>query len=176
MSWSRTVIGFWIGSVAAGAVIFSIGGLIGTALGLDSFNPWFGTVVIATAAILDLARIKPLGPKRQVDEDWLGSYRDWVVGFGYGAQLGLGFVTIIPTWGTWAVFLVGASLGLPVATIMGVAFGVGRSLLLFSTRTISSPTKLSETMRRFAGAESRARWIAMAGYAVVILTVGFNVV
>ena len=34
---------------------------------------------------------------RQVDEDWLDRYRGWVVGAGFGFQLGLGVVTIVTT-------------------------------------------------------------------------------
>lgn len=175
MSWGRTVTGFWIGAILAGGALFSVAGLLGAVLGLERLNPWFSLVVIALAAILDLAGVKPPGPRRQVNEDWLGRYRDWVIGFGFGAQLGFGFVTIIPTFGTWAVVLVAASSGFPLATILGVAFGIGRSLLLLSARNVGSPTALATMMQKFNGAEPSARWIALAGYGVVLFTVGLYV-
>lgn len=173
-SWLRTVVGFWIGAIAAAVVVFSLMGVIGDIVGLDAANPWLGLIVIVTALFLDLGGVKPPGPHRQVDEDWLGRYRDWVVGLGYGTQLGLGFMTIVPTFGYWALLLVAASAGMPVAVYLGVAFGMGRSLLLVSTRKVKSPSALSETMRRFAGGETTARWLGFAGYGLVVIVVGLN--
>jgi hypothetical protein len=170
-SWTRTVIGFWIGAVLAGAALFTVAGFLGSLLGLDRFNPWISLIAIAAAAVLDLTGVRPLGPHRQVDEDWLGRYRDWVIGFGFGAQLGLGFVTIVPSFGYWALLIVAASVGLPGATLIGVGFGVGRSLLLLTARRVGSPSALAEMMRRFTGAEPLAKKAALAAYGMVILTV-----
>lgn len=176
MSWARTVIAFWIGAIAGGVLLFSFAGLLGDLTNLGALNPWFAVVVIATAGVLDLLGVTPLGLRRQVDEDWLGGYRDWVVGFGFGAQLGLGFTTYVTTWGTWALLLVGASLGLELAVIVGVAFGVGRSMLLLANRRVHTTGALAERMRRFAAGESAANRVATAGYAVSLLLVGVNVV
>ena len=44
------------------------------------------------------------GPRRQVDENWLVTYRGWVYGAGFGAQLGLAFVTIVTASATWVAF------------------------------------------------------------------------
>lgn len=176
MSWNRTVVAFWIGAISAGVLVFSLAGFVGPMVNLDALNPWLATSVVAGAGVLDLLRVKPPGPKRQVDEDWLGRYRDWVVGLGYGAQLGSGLATIIPTWGIWVLLLVSASVGLPGAAIIGASFGVGRSLLLLANRSVTSPGALSETMRRFAGAESAAKHAAIGAYALAIIMVGLNVV
>lgn len=176
MSWRRTVIGFWIGAIAAGAMVFSLLGLVGELFGLDRLAPWVSLLVVAAAAVLDWAGVKPPGPHRQVNEDWLGRYRDWVIGFGFGAQLGLGFVTIIPSFGTWAMYLVATASGLPLAVALGAAFGLGRSLLLITTRVIWSPSALAKVMQRFTGAERKARWLALAGYAVALIVVGVDVV
>ena len=46
------------------------------------------------------------GPRRQVDENWLTTYRGWVYGAGFGVQLGLGFLTIVTASATWVVFAV----------------------------------------------------------------------
>jgi len=175
MSWARTVTGFWVGAMLAGAVVFGIAGGLGMVLQLERLDPWLSLVSIAAAAVLDMTGVKPPGPRRQVNEDWLGRYRDWVIGFGFGAQLGVGFVTIIPSWGTWAVLVIAVSSGLPLAALLGAAFGLGRSLLLLSARRVGSPTALAAMMQKFNGAEPSARWIALAGYGVVLLTVGVYV-
>lgn len=176
MSWGRTVVAFWVGAIAAGASVFSVAGVVGTIIGLRTLNLWFAVLVVAVAATLDILRVRPPGPHRQVDENSLGRYRDWVVGFGYGAQLGFGLATIIPTWGIWALLLVSASVGLPGAAVIGASFGVGRSLLLLANRSVTSPGALSETMRRFAGAESAAKHAAIGAYALAIVMIGLNVV
>jgi hypothetical protein len=169
MSWARTVVAFWVGAITGGAIVFGVIGLIGSFLSIPSLNPWYSIVVLLAAAALDLLGVKAPGPHRQVDEDWLGRYRDWVVGLGFGAQLGAGFVTIIPSFGTWAMFLLAAGSGFPLAPLLGVAFGVGRSLLLVSTARVRSTPALADTMRRFNGAERRAGWLAVAAYGVVIM-------
>jgi hypothetical protein len=175
MSWGRTVVGFWVGALLAGTAVFSMLGGIGELFGLDRVAPWVSLVVVGIAATLDWAKVKPPGPHRQVNEDWLGRYRDWVIGFGFGAQLGLGFVTIIPSFGTWAMFLVATVSGLPLAAALGAGFGLGRSLLLVTTRVIRSPSALATVMQRFTGAERKARWVALAGYALALIVVGADV-
>lgn len=174
MSWSRTVVAFWVGAIAAGAAVFSAVGLFGELARLGNLNPWFSLAVIVGALTLDFFGVRPPGPSRQVDEDWLGRYRDWVLGLGYGAQLGVGVATIVPTYGLWALLLVAAAAGLPTAALVGVGFGLGRSLLLVSTRTVTSPSALSSTMGRFASAQRSARWVALAGYAVVVMVVSVD--
>ena len=44
------------------------------------------------------------GPRRQVDENWLATYRGWVYGAGFGAQLGVAFATIVTASATWIAF------------------------------------------------------------------------
>jgi hypothetical protein len=58
---------------------------------------------------------------------------------------------------------------------MGAAFGLGRSLLLISTRKVGSPSALASLMDRFNGAERHARRVALAGYVLVLIMVGVNV-
>lgn len=175
MSWSRTVVAFWVGALLAGAVVFGTLGWIGESAGVDGLNPWYTVVVLVAAGLLDFAGVKPPGLHRQVDEDWLGRYRDWVVGLGFGAQLGAGFATIIPSFGTWALFLIALGAGFPFAILIGIAFGAGRSLLLFSTRRVRSTSSLADRMRRFNSAEEMARRLAVAGYAAVLVLVVLNV-
>ena len=176
VSWARTVVAFWVGALIAGAGVFGMLGWIGESIGIDRLNPWYTIGLIVAAGSLDLAGVKPPGLHRQVDEDWLGRYRDWVVGLGFGAQLGAGFATIIPSFGTWAMLLVALGIGFPYAMFIGIAFGAGRSLLLLSTRSVRSTSSLADRMRRFTHAEDAARRAALAGYAtVLVLMVVVNV-
>ena len=175
MSWARTVVFFWIGAILAGAAVFGGAAAVGEASGLVNAAPVIGLFGLAIALLLDLFRVKPLGLQRQVDENWLGSYRDWVVGFGFGAQLGSGFATIVPTWGTWALLVVSTMVGLPSALVVGASFGLGRSVLLVATRSSTSPGSLADSMRNFASAESRARWLSLVGYGSMVVAGGFYV-
>jgi hypothetical protein len=167
-SWGRTVIGFWAGAVLTAGFIFGSLGLLGEFAGVSEVPGIAVLIVIAAAAILDWLRIDPFGPHRQVNEDWLGRYRDWVVGFGFGAQLGSGVATIVRTWSTWALFVVAVLVGWPLALLIGVAFGVGRSVLLLSSRGVQSSAALSRTMRRFAGSERWAVAVLSFTYVAVI--------
>lgn len=175
MSWKRTVAAFWVGATVAGAVVFASVGVLGVQFGLDGPGLWLPALAITAAAVLDTAKVGVPGPRRQVDENWLGRYRDWVVGLGYGAQLGAGFVTIVPSFGTWALILVAATSGVGLAATAGAAFGVGRSILLMRSRSVASPTRLAEVMSRFARDEVWARRASLAAYAGVIVIVGTHV-
>ena len=99
MSWTRAVVAFSLAAVLTAIGLFGLLGWLGDGLAIADSNSLVVVGIIGTALVLDLAGIRPPGPQRQVNEDWLGRYRDWVIGAGFGAQLGLGFVTIVPTFG-----------------------------------------------------------------------------
>jgi hypothetical protein len=62
-----------------------------------------------------------------------------------------------------------------LAAALGAGLGLGRSLLLVTTRVIRSPSALATVMQRFTGAERKARWVALAGYALALIVVGADV-
>ena len=70
------------------------------------------------------------GPRRQVDENWLVTYRGWVYGAGFGAQLGLAFVTIVTASATWVAFACALFAGSARrrASSIGAVFGLARAL------------------------------------------------
>jgi hypothetical protein len=155
----------------AGAAMFGAAGAAGELLGVSSIPGGGAVLLIGVAALLDGLGIQPYGPRRQVDEDWLGRYRDWVTGFGFGAQLGAGVATIIRTWSVWGLIIASAIVGLPLAVLVGLAFGAGRATLLLLAAQIQSPADLSRSMARFARSETVAKSLLGVAYAVV-LTVG----
>jgi hypothetical protein len=87
--------------------------------------------------------------QRQVDEQWLGRYRGWVYGLGFGAQLGFGVVTIITSATVYAVVLVALWSGeLPVGLVLGGAFGLVRALPVLATRRAQEPASLRRLLAR----------------------------
>jgi hypothetical protein len=127
--------------------------------------------LLAVAAVLDLLRVDAPGPARQVDENWLGRYRDWVTGIGFGAQLGSGLSTVVSAYAIWALLLIAFLVGLPGAVLLGLFFAAGRSLPLFATRRVREPSRLAELMSRVAALEKLATPILVAGYAVALAAV-----
>src|SRR4051794_16867662 len=89
-SWRRTVVAYVVASVLAGAamgaVLGAVGGLVfedGSA-SLRVAAALFGALALAGSALDLRGRVPAI--RRQVDENWLGRYRDWVVGAGFGLQ------------------------------------------------------------------------------------------
>jgi hypothetical protein len=152
--WGLTVASFTVAATLTGAVIGAGLGWTGSVL-LGEADPLallIGTATIAlVAGLLDLARVGPPGPERQVNEAWIGHYRGWVYGGTFGAQLGTGLVTFVVTWGVFATLgaeLLSAS---PAAgALIGAVFGFGRSLALLLAGRIDRPSRLTTFHRRMA--------------------------
>ncbi|MFP3916150.1 MAG: hypothetical protein ACLFWM_14825 [Actinomycetota bacterium] len=169
--WPLTAGAFVVGAVGAG----SLGGALLGASG--SFLPggdWRWVVMAAAilaAGAADLAGVRPPGPRRQVNEDWIGSFRGWVYGAAFGAQLGAGLATYVVTWGVWATALVAlVSGGAVPGAMIGAAFGVGRSLFPLAAGWIDRPSRLTSFSRSMARA---ATPVARAvGLAFVVIAVG----
>lgn len=161
MSFTRTAVAYVIGSVVAagavGALLGALGSLVPDAV--RSSAPVLGALalLLVVGLVLD---IRPGGHgvpswRRQVDREWIGRYRGWVTGLGFGLQLGLGFVTIITSTTTYAVFAAELLTGRWWAGgLLGVVFGLVRALPLVLARRVDSPRRLHEV---FAHLERWAR-------------------
>lgn len=143
--WWLTAASYTVACALGGLLVGSAMGLLGAALravGL-ALPSSLALLVIAAAALLGLAadarlvglRLPTL--RRQVDERWIGRYRGWVVGAGFGFQLGLGVVTIVTASATWAALAAAlASQSLVGGAVVGLVFGGVRALpLLLAGRT-----------------------------------------
>jgi hypothetical protein len=97
--------------------------------------------------------LRPPGPHRQVNEDWLHRYRGWVIGLGFGVQLGLSVTTIVTTAAVYSALAVAALVSPGVALLAGASFGFGRAVPLLAVRRAVDPM----TLRRIV---SRAAWLA----------------
>lgn len=66
---------------------------------------------------------------RQVDQAWLGRYRSWVYGGGFGYQIGFGLATYIMTGGVYLTIVLAVLTGAPAAALaVGATFGFVRGL------------------------------------------------
>jgi hypothetical protein len=167
-SWIVTVIAFTVGSVLAGGIVFGLSGLVGAAIGLPGQLWWVGLGLVGAGLVADAAGLRPPGPRRQVDENWLVSYRGWVVGLGYGLQLGSAFATIVPAFASWALLILAAFIGPVPAVLTGIAFGVGRSLLLIAGSRVHNTDALVQRMTMFTRWQKAASFTAVVAQAVVV--------
>jgi MFS family permease len=161
--WGITVTAYIIGSVAGGM-------FTGAALG------WLGrltlppltTATVAVAMILvgiigasiDLLRLPLPTWHRQVNEDWLSTYRGWVYGSGFGFQLGMGLVTIVTSASIYATFLIAfLSASWTTGALIGAVFGLSRALVILQVARVDRP----EDLRRFHRSMQRqAPWAQRA--------------
>lgn len=178
-NWGVTVAALLVGSLLAGSSVgVSLGALGMVLLGRSSTAV---RAALAAAAVLagtglDLRllrrRVDRLpGPRRQVDQDWLTSYRGWVYGLAFGVQLGLGAATIVTTaavYATLAIAIVTASAG--GGLLVGATFGLARALPVLAGASIRQPgdlLRLDAALRRWDGPARRMAIAMQAAVAVV---------
>lgn len=179
--WWLTATSYVLASTLGGVVAGAGAGLVGAALRLGGLAlPQPGALLgIAAAALLGLAvdagrfglRLPTL--RRQVDERWLGRYRGWVVGVGFGFQLGLGVVTIITASATWVALAAAlASQSVPGGALIGLVFGGVRAVPLLLAARTSTPAavrRLHLRLASWAGPADRVVRSSQAGVAALAL-------
>jgi hypothetical protein len=111
-----------------------------------------GAIAAAVTASSDLRLFGvhlPINP-RQVNELWLGKFRPWVYGAGFGWQIGVGFTTYIMTGAVYLTAVLAALTGSPaLAFTICVAFGLCRGLAILLGSRITSTERLMAFHRRF---------------------------
>ena len=171
--WAITVTAYVIGAVGAGAAVGAVLGWFGSLLPGGDWRWAAAVLAVGLAGLLDLVRATPPGIKRQVNDDWIGTYRGWVYGGGFGAQLGVGVSTFVVTWGTWATWVLSILSGGPAAgAIIGAVFGFGRSVFPLAAGWIDRPSRLVSFSRTLAAAAAPVARITAAGFIVVALAAG----
>jgi hypothetical protein len=140
--WWRTAASYLIASVVGGAALGAGLGSIGRLHRLGGSLLAVTAGIALTAAVVDLLGRVP-SQHRQVDETWLSAYRDWVIGTGFGAQLGFGAVTIVTSASTyltwWFELAIGSTLW---GAVIGATFGLARALPLFAMSGVHDPGAL----------------------------------
>jgi hypothetical protein len=167
-----TVTAYLAGSTLAGAGLGALLGLVGSPIAA----PTFALGIVAATAIAGVAldarvvRIPMPGPRRQVNENWLGAYRGWVYGSGFGIQLGLAFLTIITASATWVAFASALLAGTPSAgALIGATFGLARGLPILAAARVRDPGALRALVRRLEHLRPR---VAVAATAVQAAAAG----
>lgn len=170
-----TVTAYVAASAAAAALLGSVLGALGAAIA----TPALALVVVAVIAVIGLlldsgvagaAGTRALGPQRQVNEDWLATYRGWVYGAGFGAQLGVGFSTIVVASATWVAFACALFAGSAVGGLLvGTTFGLARALPVLLTASVTDGESLSRVFRRLDTARPRVARVT-TGVQVIAVT------
>ncbi|MDQ6648607.1 MAG: hypothetical protein M3Z02_00570 [Actinomycetota bacterium] len=155
MRWGATVSAYVVGSTLSGGALGALAGAAGSLLRRDlpGERVLLGVVALAclAGAALDL---RPAGRRvpswrRQVDEDWLHRYRGWVYGIAFGAQLGLGVVTIVTTWSVYLVWLLAVLSGQwLLGTAIGAGFGLARAMPTLLLGRVGGADELGALFRR----------------------------
>ncbi|MGI9017391.1 MAG: hypothetical protein ACR2HR_09880 [Euzebya sp.] len=157
--WSSTVTAYLLGSLLGGVMMGAVAGGSGMLL-LGTYSATTRLLALAVATSIGLladrwGRVPTL--HRQVDQRWLSTYRGWVYGAGFGLQLGVGVVTIVPSSIVWVLW-VGAVLtaDIRVGIAVGAVFGVGRALPLVAGGRIATVGQLRGWMQRMDRSRSAA--------------------
>src|SRR5436190_8547848 len=179
--WIATAALFIAASTAAGAALGSalaaLGSLTAGRLGIGWRLGLLGAV-LALGVALELRRRAVPGPRRQVNERWLDEYRRWIYAVGFGAQLGIGVLTIVVTsavYGVWAAALFSAH---PAAgAAIGAAAGAMRGATLLAGARTTTPQQLVRLHEFLSSIQRPVRrctltaQLALGGAAAVVLVV-----
>ena len=164
-SFGHTATAHIIGSALGGAALGGLAGAIGaaiTAVAAPSTAIRAAIVLAATigALLIEATRRERLLPtrSRQVNENWIQSYRGWVYGGGWGAELGFGISTIITTALVHLLVVTMIFVGsFTTALLLGAVFGVVRGATILAAAGVDSPEKLRTLHQRLDSLRARSR-------------------
>jgi hypothetical protein len=161
--------------VAGGALLGVVLGAVAVGLGralVDHVRMALLLAVLVAAAALELAGRRPPSWRRQVNEDWLTTYRGWVYGSGFGVQLGAAVATIVTSPVTYVMVAAAALVGsFPAALAIAAVFGLARGLTILAAARVRDPdglVRLHRTLARLGPGVARlASVVLVAGAAAV---------
>jgi sulfite exporter TauE/SafE len=172
--WGTTVGAYLLGSTLAaaglGAALGGVGDVLPLAPGVTA------ALVIAAGALALAADVGALPLPtihRQVDKDWLDRYRGWVVGLGFGFQLGLGVVTIVNTAAVYLTLVLALLSGSAAAgAVVGTTFGLVRALVILVVAPVRRPDQLRLALRRVHRWRSPSQRAGIAVQAIFLVAAG----
>lgn len=178
--WRSTTIAYVLGSLLGGLVLGTLASLLGSLVPEHVRSSTPALLVLAAAFVVGIVvdrRSTGSVPSwhRQVDEVWLTTYRGWVYGFGFGAQLGFGLVTIVTSTTTYATIALAALSGqLWSGLLIGAVFGLVRavpSVLMREVHTRDQLNRVFTRIERWAPrADVAARAALLIGALALLLT------
>jgi hypothetical protein len=122
---------FALGALAASACVGAVLGLAGSRIGAWALPVAALFALVGAAREGGFTRVPLPQSRRQVPEPWRFTLPLPAWAAGYGAGLGLGFLTYQPVATFWVACAAAVALGRPLAgAVCFAAYGVGRSLLL----------------------------------------------
>lgn len=172
----RTGASFVAGCVVGGWVLGALGGASGFLLSPAVPGSTTAFVLLAAAFVLiaGLAELAAWGVPtvhRQVDERWVGRYRGWVYGAGFGVQLGSGLTTTVTTAAVYATvglaFILGAAGQPEWAQLTGIVFGVARAAPVMGAWTLRDPESVRRRAARAANVTGTVR--VTTGFCLTVL-------
>ena len=169
------VAGSFVGGLVVGGLAATLGSLVPVGWRSSSATQLLLAALLLGGLALDLGVGGLSLPSwhRQVDEQWLARYRGWVYGAGFGAQLGLGLVTIITSATTYAAVLLAAWSGhLGAGLAIGGTFGLVRALPSLGLRRVTDRRALHrvfERVERWANAADVLARVALAAAATTLV-------
>ncbi len=164
---------FVVGATAGGATLGAVGLLLAFGVGGLGVSTNVALALGGAAALIaagadgGILGVRFPVFRRQVNEQWLDSYRPWFYGAGFGWQVGAGVATYIMTAGVFLTVVLAALTASPLAALSICAtFGFVRGLTVFLTRSLRTSESLRAFHRRF---DRLAQPVRMATTAVEAL-------
>jgi sulfite exporter TauE/SafE len=183
-NWAVTAIAFAIGSLVAGALVGALAGAAGVLAGAWLPPGRIASTALAAAALgalaldLGVAGLRLPTIARQVNEDWLRTYRGWVYGVGFGFQLGLGLATVVTASAVYLALCAAVLTGSTLAgATIGLAFGAGRAAQLLLGASVHTPQqlhRLAARLLRWRLPAARLLASAQASSALLLLVVAWR--
>ena len=174
--WSVTVSAYVVGSPLAATLLGAVLGAVGASLPLGPAVTAARVIALCALALAFDLRVGGLRlptTHRQVDKDWLDRYRGWVVGVGFGLQLGLGVVTIVTTAAVYLTLALALLTGSPEAgAAVGATFGLVRALVLLAVAGVRRPDQLRAALRRMQAWRPLSDRLGIAVQALALLAAG----
>jgi hypothetical protein len=139
---------FALGALVASALVGAALGELGQLLGLRLAAVAAVLALVAAAREAGLVRLPLPQSRRQVPEQWRADLPLPLWSTGYGAGLGVGFLTFQPVSTFWVACAAAIALGRPIAAAACfAAYGAGRAIMaVFPRRSRRDPTAAVEAL------------------------------
>lgn len=182
-SFGQTATAHIVGSTLGGIAFGALGAILGLGLTLlVDLSNFARTIIVIAATVLAFVfeatkneRMLPTR-SRQVDENWIQTYRGWVYGGGWGAELGFGLSTIITTALVHLLVVVMVLTTSPLLAVgLGALFGFVRGATVLTAIRVDTPERLRSLHRQLDAMRDRSRSGVLASL-VISMMIGIGAV